>query len=116
MSTDQSAVLIAEETPALLPILKTPDERKAALGRNIATQLARGFRVDGHGRAAEVKRPGRLGQDRERLAQIGLDKVGSAARRARCSRNAPGAGAFSEGISMIVKDLVLLAVLNPSGS
>jgi len=46
MSTDQSAVLIAEETPALLAILKTPDERKAALGRNIATQLARGFRVD----------------------------------------------------------------------
>jgi hypothetical protein len=34
---------------------------------------------DDRGRAAEVKRPGRLGQDCERLAQIGLDKVGSAA-------------------------------------
>jgi hypothetical protein len=85
---------------------------------------------DDRDRTAEVERPGRLGQDRERLAQIGLDKIGPALgcadqQRAGVSQP-PGRGRpvprhalvmthrLSEGISMIAKDLVLLAVLNPS--
>ena len=57
---------------------------------------------DDRGRAAEVKRPGRLGQDRERLAQIGLDKVGSAL-----------GGADQQRASMAQHDRVVVDVDDP---
>jgi len=58
---------------------------------------------DDRDRAAEVKRPGRLGQDRERLAQIGLDKVGSAL-----------GGADQQRASMAQHDRVVVDVDDPA--
>jgi hypothetical protein len=57
---------------------------------------------DDRDRAAEVEGPGRLGQDRERLAQVGFDEVGSAL-----------GGADQQGAGVTQDDRVVVDVDDP---